>query len=156
VFQSSRHTVTADRRMLPLFPVGERYLDLPLETNTTLDAAVILAIECQQFSSYLMVKRHEAITMRLIPTSNHERRRSGTYKTCALSQPDHQFLQSPNHLSQFAQTRSVSLVTGEPGVLKSVFASACRSRICNARPSLAWKAAQHSVNTWPANLTHDT
>lgn len=75
-----------------------------------------------------------------------ERGGQGTYKTCALLQPDHQLVQSPNHLSQFAQTRSVSWVMGEPGELNSVFASACLSRICSARPSLAWKAVHHRVN----------
>lgn len=36
---------------------------------------------------------------------------------------------------------------GEEGVLNNVFASACRSSICSARPSLAWKAVRHRVNT---------
>lgn len=80
------------------------------------------------------------------PFKAERRGNQGTYKTCALLQPVHQLLQSPNHLSQFAQTRSVSFVMGEEGVLKSVLASACLSRICSARPSLAWKAVHHRVN----------
>lgn len=44
---------------------------------------------------------------------------------------------------------------GEEGVLNNVFASACRSSICSARPSLAWKAMRHRVNTCVDQFDND-